>query len=266
MKRNLLTLSAVCLLLIVSCKKKSAKEDERKLPCQMTSVTGKSSNNGEPTSSTDTYSYDDKGRIIKIKDNSGYEINYSFSSSQIIEESPLYGTSSYKKNYQLDASGKIVSANMKYSLDGSDAYYSIKYLYNSEGYLSEMHQTDKGTTGTYEGTTDLDKYNYTNGNLTSILRIYAGQLGNTRTIAISYTNELAPSNFVTAYDREILNIEILKAYFGKTSKNLISKIDDDRKSAVSLYTYQKNSEGNVNQMTKTVRSNVITNEFTYNCR
>ncbi|WP_316840511.1 DUF4595 domain-containing protein [Pedobacter gandavensis] len=263
-------LSAISLLIVASCKKDLAKE-ETNVTCQMTSFTVKSNNIGYEFSSSYSLSYDDKGRITKMKESGGYEMNYSYSSTQIIEESPLKDSYAYKTIYQLDASGKIVSAIMKYTNVGTDEVSSLKYFYNSDGYLSEIQDTYMGETGTNEGETDIDKYNYTNGNLTSIVRTDPNPNGGVsiRTTQFSYNNDLAPSSFFGTYDRELPNAGVLKAYFGKASKNLISEISDTKNSITApsvRYTYQKNEESNIIHMTETGKlvSNVY--GFAYNCK
>ncbi|MNF06478.1 hypothetical protein D3C80_2064370 [compost metagenome] len=63
----------------------------------------------------------------------------------------------------------------------------------------------------------------------------------------------------------MLSVGILKAYFGKASKNLISELKYAHNAPVS-YTYQKSAEGNVTQMIETESSGPNINEFTYNCK
>lgn len=215
---------------------------------------------GYEDNSSENYTYDEKGRIIKVKDSYGNEMNYSYSRNQIIEESPLKGSYPYKSIYQLDAGGKIVSAVMKYNKVGTDEVHSLKYLYDSFGYLSEVQDT-------YEGDivyTKLDKYNYTNGNLTSIVRTDPkSNVEGTLTTFIEYTNDLAASRFFTTYVPDIPNAEILKAYFGKASKNLISKIWGDVIFTLVSYTYQVNEEGNVTQMTLNGNGGSMIYRFNY---
>lgn len=259
MKKALLMLSVISMLIVASCKKETPKEDETKETCQMTSATVKSSYNGNQSSYTDSHTYDEKGRITKVKDTYGYETNYSYSNTQIIEESPLHDGSYSKSIYQLDASGKIVSAAMQYTYNGNNEIYSLKYFYNSDGYLSETQDTYDSGPNAY---TTFYKYNYTNGNLTSNVRTSNNpNSSGPKTIVIAYTNDLAPSSFFYNYDEDMPNTGILKAYFGKTSKNLISTIG-----LYQSYTYQKNAEGNVSQMIETSSSSTDTYGYTYNCK
>ncbi len=264
-------LSVITLLIVASCKKESSKEE--KVTCQMTSVTVELISSEYTSSSTKNYTYDDKGRITKMKDDLGNEMSYSYSSNQIIEESPLIGFNSnyYKGVYKLDASGKIISALKTRSLDGETENSIVKYLYDSDGYLSEIQETSKDVPVFYY-------YSYTNGNLTSIKRTGSADTRTRFTKILYYAKDLAPSDFFANYKREILNTGLLKAYFGKASKNLISVIEEIGSlanygpSLPSLwvsYDYKKNAEGNVSQMIENGEIGGIPltiNEFNFNCK
>lgn len=235
MNKVLLTLLALSLI-VASCKKETPKEkeEESNVPCQM--IKGSSENQGGSIVYC-TYIYDEKGRITKLKYSDNREVSYSYSSNQIIEERWSFNSPTSKHIYQLDASGKIVSSNK--IINGTETPH--KYIYNADGYISE-ESTDDGSSSA------VFKYSYINGNLTSVRSNYLNDPGKVSVTTISYTNELTPSRFFAEYyTAHIPTTYILKAYFGKASKNLISEV---RNSSSYSFTYQKDSEGNVIKMTE----------------
>lgn len=245
-------LSAACLLIVASCKKDNKTDDDQANDCQLTE-----SVYTEPGDDTQTsaFTYNAEGKVTKVKVteedvNDNYEITYTYSGSKItaVDKDRDGSTTS---TYNLDAKGRIASETY------GNGQYTRTYTYNTEGYIVE-HQVSN-VEGTYK---EVRKYNYTNGNLTSIV------YGNGATDNLIYGTELAKDNFVS--EREFVFDSPLRSLYGKTSKNLIAKFVESPGSGgvyEEAYTYEKDAKGNITKVS--VLSNdgdsyMITSK--YNCK
>lgn len=223
MKRNLLTLSAACLLLVTSCSKKNSNETpETTKRCLLTETTF-TIKGGE--SGKNTFIHDDKGRVLTGKYGDASMDQYTYTNEQIT----LKTVDGIITTYKLDSKGRIITETY------SDSKSRIDYSYDTEGYLTaevELNGTQTATT----------KYTYTNGNLTSI------DYGADKT-TISYNNDPAQENLHIDMDTDLPNFHsgVLKLYFGKPSKNLVSKITSNDGYSES-YIYEKDTNGNITKI------------------
>lgn len=225
--------------LIVSACSKSNNESKPVLSCKVKSV--------ESLFNADSqeklfYTYDDKGKIVRIDHGTATSTNYetlAYQTDKIIVSSPSNGT----VTYTLDASGRIISGDQ------------FTFKYNTDGYLIEAKRT---------GTNDVLTltFTYQNGNLTKFDNIHLvnGQSVDPSNTVIEYTTDA--SQDIAGSGNPIGNFSfskgILASYFGKASKNLIAK--DTFKSIgsadeVTSYTYQKDDKGNITSVKKASSQN-----------
>lgn len=200
------------------------------------------------------YAYDDQKRVIATEYPNIQITNYSYSSTQIIEtQKTLYPTPyTMSRTYTLDPLKRVIRKT-------SDSGLVINYTYNSQGYLIE-EQFISGTDINFK-----IKYNYTNGNLTGTER-------DGRTVAISYGNEPVPANYLVPIDLDYPDqfTGPLKAYFGKLSKNLFTKVSNSVSPGYYSYSYEKDGSGNIINVlasfvsTSNTESKKIT--FSYDCK
>ena len=253
MNKQLLMLSAVALLVVASCKKTlNDKDKSKEETCSLKEMI--TTYDGSDDLKT-VYKYDDQGRVTQMQyADDNYAENYTYSATQI-KEVINDGSDVITTTFQLDATGKIVSASTKYP--ASMSYYdsTSEYIYNAEGYLGELKRTTTGV----NGTTTSSKYTYANGNLTSIKSASS-------TTIITYTNEEIPSNFYLDLPNgyPLFATHALKKYFGKVSKNMILKVT--WQSGFESYSYEKDAKGQVNKVTSTYDDGTEeVSAITYNC-
>lgn len=238
-------LSALCLLIVASCKK-DEKTDDQAPDCLITEST-KTSSMGKTEKALITYNADGKVSNVKFTEgNNAYEMNYTYSNLQI-KTVETDGDDTYTTIYSLDAQGRIVSR----AYDGGDP---VIYTYNADGYLSEIN----------EWGIIITKYSYTNGNLTTESK---GNLIKTYT----YGKEPSKGNFF--HEGGIAYESLLVNYFGKRSMYLPSKCTNTYNYARNaaeeeLYTYEKDANGNITKVsfsrTNDDYSYVVSSK--YNCK
>ncbi|PYF74322.1 DUF4595 domain-containing protein [Pedobacter nutrimenti] len=220
MKKSILLLPLL-VLLITSCKKNNKPTDAIKNNCLLAESSYKLKLNAG--SGLTQYTYDQQGRVTTVKYNGTLD-QYVYSNDQIL----LKKNSGLIVTYKLDAAGRIIRESY------SDHPDKIDFIYNAEGYLIQSAET----LGNY---TFVTKYAYTNGNLSTV-EDRRGILN------IFYNNDAAANNFIDDHgDENELPAHYngpLKYYFGKTSKNLISKIADNH-GYTEEYIYQKDTRGNI---------------------
>jgi len=239
MNKSLLTLSAVCLLMVASCKKdKGTETEEQQKTCQLTESTFTSTGGDSEKA---TFTYDDKSRVKQITYSDGSIDSYVYSDTQII----LTASGNVVTTYKLDANGRITSESY------NDNASKFNYTYNNDGYLIEEAEV-------VGVNTSKTKYTYTNGNLTLV------DFG-TEKVTVSYNSEPATSNFFTDTDDDLPNSinGVLKNYFGKPSKNLVSKAIYDGGYAES-YSYEKDADGNLSKISVTATGGqgyILSNKF-----
>lgn len=251
MKKPLLLLS-VSLLILTSCKKDKDKQpDKKEEVCSLTEGTYTAKRTGVGQFGKTTYTYDDKGRVSTFKwnaVNNPYTEQYTYSNDQITAtiNNGLIIT------YKLDNAGRISKASY------SDGSKEINYTYNVDGYLIQEASTDGSSS----------KYTYTDGNLTT--DAYTDKNPEySHTATIAYNNDAAKNNFI---DEQAVNWlpkhynAALKAYFGKTSKNLPSKSFDSN-GFYENYTYDKDAKGNIVKFTTTDKYGFgYVLDMKYNCQ
>jgi len=242
MNKSLLTLSAVCLLIVASCKKdKGTEPEEQSKTCQLTESSFIAT--GGDTEKA-TFAYDEQGRVKTVTYSDGSTDSYSYSTTQIV----LTASGNVVTTYKLDGNGRITSES--YNDDPS----KINYTYNNNGYLAEE-------TEVFSSSTSTTKYTYTGENLTLV------DFG-TEKIVVSYSTETATANFFTETDDDLpASVNgVLKSYFGKPSKNLVSKATYDGGYAES-YTYEKDANGNLTKISVNATGGqgyILTNK--YSCK
>ena len=246
-------LSAVTLLIVASCKKTLNDNDKSKEEtCSLKEIT--TTYDGSDDLKT-VYKYDDQGRVTQMQyADDNYSENYTYSATQI-KEVINDGSDVITTTFQLDATGKIVSGSTKYP--ASMSYYdsTSEYIYNSEGYLAEWKRTTTGANATITSS----KYTYTSGNLASIKN-------GSSTTTITYTSEETPPNFYFDLPNgyPFFATHALKKYFGKVSKNLMSKITWE--SGFESYSYEKEAKGQISKVTSTYDDGTVeVSAITYDC-
>ena len=195
---------------------------------------------GTPPSQVTNYTYDVKGRLIE-QGNFPYTVKYDYANNV------FSGTAADLNNYvyytwsngKMDNAGRLLEVDCLYTPKNSTPIPSKSiYTYNAEGYLIKMKNTDL----LYNDISEND-YNYTNGNLTSIVCTYNGQP--------SYRAEFEyHDNLVNK-----LTLDIMSNLFpyctdgltGKQSKNLVKEKREyngqNVKQYDNLYQYQLDSDG-----------------------
>lgn len=240
-------------LLFASCKKNN--DSEKKQTCMLTGATG---NYGE----TIKINYDDSGRIsiFSIVGQINYTgpfntadihtSTYVYSPTQIIENyNSVEGNYniSYKQIYQLDGTGRIVSA--------IDSTYQgiITYRYNNEGYLAEI-------TAKYPNEILSFTFTWSNGNL-------IGYKTPHYIFKYQYATQVVPSNFHLNYSYILPSefIGALRSYFGKGIKNLPSSSSNDGNE--NVITYLNDIDGNLKSINiKDTLSFNSTRHLQYSCK
>lgn len=248
MNKSILLLSALCLLIVASCKRPDDIVDPGTTTCLLTERTKSFAGiDGEKFTNT----YDADGKITSVKVSGGgvpTVIIYTYSASKITAVR-TDEDGSYTSVYSLDAQGRIVTE----SLNGSD-YRS--YSYNADGYLIELVEGSSTT-----------KYSYTDGNLTKV-----DDIEGKTTKTYTYGTDLFNINFFLG---EYFSSESpLAKYFGKSSKNLPIKYahkgiygNEELLIAEETYSYQKDAQGNIVKVVlQDVDKNLYTSNLKYTCK
>ncbi len=237
----LLSLSAV--LLVTACKK-SKPETKQDEVCIVKSI----ELHGNKIIKY-SFSYDDKGRIVKKNNSWPYYWTYTYLTDKIILG---YSHTSSTDTLDLDANGRIKYRN------------GYTYKYNEEGYLIEAI-TKEGETMTLT---------YQNGNPVKIVAAY--QLDNgpyIETTTFEYNNEpyqTLRGLFGQPLFQAVIDDSSLVPYLGKSPKNMLIKEtvkQGDFLSYVTTYTYEKDTQGNINSIKEINPEGVQREEkLTYQCK
>ncbi|HMK24756.1 MAG TPA: DUF4595 domain-containing protein [Chitinophagaceae bacterium] len=186
------------------------------------------------------YTYDSKGRLIEqgsFPRTAKFDYtNNVFSGTTADLNNYVYYTWS---NGQLDNAGRLLQVDVLYTpKNGTPITFKYVFTYNPEGYLIKMKNTDLVYNDVFES-----DYNYTNGNLTSIVGIYNGQP--------SYRAEFDYyDNLVNKFTVDI-TWDLFSCYTdgltGKLSKNLVKEKREYNGQNViqsdNQFQYQLDSEG-----------------------
>lgn len=240
-------LSAVCLLIVASCKKTpSTPENERQTTCQLTEVTW--SNDPAKT----LYVYDDNGKVSSSKfDDNAYNESYTYSTNQIVRVVKDWNNpTGWTYKYDLDAKGRIIKET--YNTNGQTNFNITEYTYNSDGYMTEKKVVNGAKT----------TFNYTDGNLTT----YNDGSG---AVTITYGTDVAQINFYHDYvPRGLPDFyeTPLQSYYGKLSKNLPSKVTYSNGDYVN-FTYEKDHIGNITRVNVTSKNGYsFYSTYSYTCK
>jgi Domain of unknown function (DUF4595) with porin-like fold len=193
--------------------------------------------------------YDSNNRVSVVNPiGETYNITMSYAQNKVTISNPDDGLA---LSYNLDK-GRIST----YTEDGSN--YSISYTYDTDGYLIAAEENNYGTIFNYSLT-------YQDGNLTKINKTgtFNGITQTSETV-IKYSDEPA-FNFLGFVDplSAVGEIEYyLSGYFGKASKNRVTKVIETKTTSdsnnkiilTSDYTYEKNSEGKITVVSDAINS------------
>nr|WP_121272807.1 DUF4595 domain-containing protein [Pedobacter schmidteae] len=247
MNKSILMLSAACMLIVASCSKNKT-EPEQENTCKVKLV--EHIHNG----STDKYyySYDSEGRITRVDYGTAQSTEYetfTYANNKVTWK----GVGGDTEVYNLDASGKVTSANQ-----GNDV---LNFKYNTDGQLIEAAiGTDKQT------------LTYLNGNLST-------SAYNTKAwVNITYGSAEGSNNIIYGWlFGEVLDFDEIgyrvTPYIGKLSKNLPSKIiyEPGVNQTTVNFTYANDATGKL-MSAKMVSSSGTSNtyneeyKFTYECK
>lgn len=238
------------MLIVVSCSKSREEPKDENTACQLTESARSYSDSDYKWN--ESFSYDDKGRIIKIVERDGTDvgvIDYVYSATEIKQMD--HG---YILTYKLDANNRIVSDSEGYTYSYDDKGYLVgKSMNNGANYIVTI------------------KYTYTNDNLVKIVEeVFDNYVTTTYTDTYEYGTEEAGSNFINPWSGDVgLPLElsgILGGYIGKSSKNLVTKHTGRYDSGT--FSYTKDVSGNITKTTisSTSGSSKTTIEHKYNCK
>ena len=236
MNKSILTLSAAMLLIVASCSKsKDEPTDEQLQDCLTSEVL--------IDGSTDFFTHDQNGNVLTWTHDGGLDKRtYTYNNATIT----MRTTGVYSETYQL-SQGRINSSD----------YY--KYSYNKDGYLTEVrNEVTNGNTIKVNST----RLTWTSGNLTKTEELQDNNVVGTTTF--EYSNETRPSNYID-YGFGIPYDSNLAKYFGKQSKNLISKVTSPNIDPLS-FKYSKDANGNVTKVTTTSVGYEDILEYKYKCK
>ncbi len=232
MKQILILMLSLCIALS-SCSKSDDSKPETKQTCKIASMEYIEAGVFDEKQ---VFTYDDKSRVTSVA-YTGIDIptaTITYAAGKITVK-----TKDYQHEYGTDASDRIVKADDR------------NYKYNADGYLIE----EKSTRLDYPFTRS---YSYTDGNLVKTDYVVEETYNNTKyktteVITLEYSKDIAG----TANPYLWLEYEtFLAGYFGKASKNLVSKVTvkttDFTNGAqtrtyqdVHTITYKKDDKGNV---------------------
>jgi hypothetical protein len=240
MKKILILLLSASMLIVASCEK-SEKESDRFSGCLLISVQSGEGSNYKPSRS---FSYDEKGRIVEVKDEDGLvDQTYKYTANQIIRNGYLH-VGSVINTYNLDASGKVISSTERFPSNYLDADSDTEYIYNSEGFLIQVKRKGISDNQSY-----VENYGYTNGNLTST----SGGFYKYKKV-IYYNDDVDRWYFHNKNHSDgVRDVDpYLRNFFGKNSKNLISKIEYFGEYGYGNYSenllYEKDKSGNITKL------------------
>lgn len=233
----------IAISIFLSCKKSSNSDEQKDGTLNSCTLSEIAISNGDKI----TFTHDDKANLKTVSyENENITSTYTYTAATIIQNSSA-GSHNDTQTYLLDAQSRIKSQGNR------------TFKYGAEGYLIEE---------AYEQT--IIKYNWTNGNLTKIER--SDEWGIYNTTNIEYSPESRPTDFAGIFAialRTDVRAEdgMLVRYFGKQSKNLISRITESYSSYRGSYTYSKDNKGNVIKMTrKDENGKEIVYSYKYTCR
>lgn len=235
MKKNLILMLSAALITVSSCKKDKKNDPiidpTVDVPACLTTKTTFKYFGGE---SVLNFTYDNSGRVILEKTPvDGFETSYTYTNNQIVKVAKEPNSQTFTHTYNLDASGKVITAT------ATD--YKAEYTYNSDNYLIEIKETY-----TLPNKTIIEdkKFSYTDGNLTSIK-------SDDETATLTYGTALAKANFLSPVE-SVFAEELtgpLRKYFGKTSKNLITKISYSDSATYQTWSYESDNKQNITKVT-----------------
>lgn len=249
MRKSLILMLSAVLLIVASCKKDSNPQEEEAQQICSVSQTTFTSTGGD--SGKALYSYNAEGKVSKVVyEGENYQETYSYTSAQLTQV-VKDGNNSTTYTYALNSQGRVTNETQ---MAGD---YKIDYTYDSEGYLTQSIRTNLSNS-----TTITTKYTFTGGNLTKIVTPNL-------TLNMLYGGFDAKSDYFDFSDSDLpsnLN-SILKAYFGKGSKNLIASISYDGGVYTEGFAYEKDSNGNITKVTMKASDNKgYTLANTFNCK
>ncbi|HEV3249314.1 MAG TPA: DUF4595 domain-containing protein [Puia sp.] len=171
---------------------------------------------GPPTA---IFTYDDQGRVVKVKGQLQNQASYTYyNDSIVLNATDIYGVD-IGTTYYLDNQQRIRGSK----------FYNSEYTYNADGYMIYC-KLPFGNNGQITGFTP--KFlSYTNGNLTEVSTTDPNAVP--QKISIGYYNE--PDQDLMGYNSPLYVSEILgdrnsfflvkAGFFGKQSKNLLKTLD-----------------------------------------
>ncbi|ATP58412.1 hypothetical protein CPT03_19065 [Pedobacter ginsengisoli] len=253
MNKSLLTLSAVCLLIVASCSKsKNDPEPDKEQTCKVKLVEHTyTSGNGNKTDKY-YYSYDGEGRITRVdygKEQSNEVETFTYTANKVTWK----GVDGDVEVYNLDANGRITTV-----VQGDDI---LKFKYNTDGQLIEVGTGD-----------DIETFTYLNGNL--VTSSYDAKIW----MSLSYGGNEVKNSIVYAWVfGELLDYDEIgyrvAPFIGKLSKNLPSKIiyEPGADQTTANLTYTSDASGkltSVKMVSSSGTSDSFTSEykFTYECK
>jgi hypothetical protein len=215
----LLTLSIA--LIFSSCGKSNEEPSVEGKTCQIS------------IAANENHKYDAEGRLINISnsaDPAGVNITYSKDMITIL------GSNKIPNIKLILVNGRVTEAT---TVSSSTTNY--EFSYDMDGYMSKAVMFSGGEVHTYT-------YSYTGGNLTRIegTKLSSGKLSNHPTITVEHSTELASNIAEIGIPIEkpfIFSRYKVDKYFGKQSKNLVSKVTELGTSV--SFTYTKDVNGNI---------------------
>jgi hypothetical protein len=186
--------------------------------------------------SSTTFEYDSDNRLVKVQSNGNAPTNIIYSANTI--QADYYGGGEYSITYRLNSKGYVED-------DGTNSY-----SYDSNGFLSL--RKDKSDDETY------GSYSWQNGNLQSLINKFILSGDNfymTETLTFEYgalPNKpcgIDIARFITAAIGGWRELPIYDL-FGKSMKNLPSRMELQTWGTFLLYNYQTDSNGYVTKVTR----------------
>lgn len=239
-----LVLSAIVLtgFLFTSCDDKENEDNDGKVDVTKTYLPLKISTSDYTTS----FSYNDKGQVVKIAESDGYEYVFKYNGKQLVEivEDGGAVNGGYKTVYTFTQSGNTVTLNMEALIDGQkyqdkenllldakgnlshDGYFT--YTYDANGNVIKMASDDGEATLTYDAKNGIFK----NVNLPQWVLSYI------LSYQINHVNNVLTFSFVSE-DVEDNNSGTAKYEYnadGYPTKATMDSDDDDREVQIIEYT------------------------------
>ncbi|MBB5638440.1 hypothetical protein HDE68_004369 [Pedobacter cryoconitis] len=256
MNKKILTLSVVCMIFTLACKKGGSEPKGEQCQLMKTIAVRPPGILQFQT----LYTYDEKGRVIKKDLNYNNEATtFNYTDQQIIEikTTNIPGGITKTKRYTLDSEGRIIKLTI-------DNYTSeVNFSYDQYGYMIRRDFFQFGSI------TSSSHYTYKDGNLILITNdnIYSNDLYKT---VIKYTNYIAINNLFNLPQAQNDVAMELWSFLGKGSKNLIADIMPED-GTITYYDYkidQNNKVTNMTEQTRFQNGSYAQNEisYTYNCK